>query len=151
MADNAMRKSGILLPVFSLPNQFGIGSFGKEAYRFVDFLAKTKQNYWQVLPLCQTSYGDSPYQSQSAFAGNPYFIDLDVLCSDGLITGAECEAQRTNDNTIDYAALYRSRYDILRKAFSLFEIHKDYKEFVDKNADWLLPYACFMSNKTHNR
>ena len=75
----SIRKCGILMPVFSIPNKYGIGSFGDEAYRFVDFLAATGQSYWQVLPLSPTSYGDSPYQSPSAFAGNPYFIDLDLL------------------------------------------------------------------------
>ena len=84
-----MRKRGILLPVFSLPNEYGIGSFGEEAYRFVDFLAEAKQDYWQVLPLNPTSFGDSPYQSPSANAGNPYFIDLDLLRADGLLTKEE--------------------------------------------------------------
>ncbi|WP_366777921.1 4-alpha-glucanotransferase [uncultured Clostridium sp.] len=72
-----MRKSGVLLPIFSLPSNYGIGTFGKEAYKFVDFLEKSKQSYWQILPVGPTSYGDSPYQSFSIFAGNPYFIDLD--------------------------------------------------------------------------
>lgn len=145
-----MRKCGILLPVFSLPNEYGIGSFGKEAYKFVDFLVETKQNYWQVLPLNPTSYGDSPYQSPSAYAGNPYFIDLDKLCADGLLTKEECEAQRTDDKYINYANLYRNRYSILRKAFERFVKPKAYDEFVIENADWVLPYARFMSNKTKN-
>ena len=84
-----MRASGILMPVFSLPGPFGIGTLGKEAFAFVDFLADAKQTYWQILPIGPTGYGDSPYQSCSAFAGNPYFIDLDALKADGLLTAAQ--------------------------------------------------------------
>ena len=79
------RSSGILLPIFSLPSRYGIGSLGREAYQFADFLRAARQNYWQVLPLGPTSYGDSPYQSFSTFAGNPYFIDLELLVQDGLL------------------------------------------------------------------
>ena len=129
-----MRKRGILLPVFSLPNEYGIGSFGEEAYRFVDFLAEAKQDYWQVLPLNPTSFGDSPYQSPSANAGNPYFIDLDLLRADGLLTKEECAAQRNPDRTIDYARLYRERYAVLRKAFARFVGSKLYNEFIIDNA-----------------
>ena len=85
------RASGILLPVFSLPSNYGIGTFGKEAYNFVDSLKNAKQKYWQILPLCPTGFGDSPYQSFSTFAGNPYFIDLDLLISEGLLTREDCE------------------------------------------------------------
>ena len=84
-----MRKSGIILPIFSLPSNYGIGTFGKEAYRFVDFLEKAQVNYWQILPVGPTSYGDSPYQSFSTFAGNPYFIDLDMLVEDKLLKKEE--------------------------------------------------------------
>ena len=80
-----MRTSGVLMHISSLPGKTGIGTFGKEAYRFIDFLKKAGQTYWQVLPLCPTSYGDSPYQSFSTFAGNPYFIDFDLLCEKGLL------------------------------------------------------------------
>ena len=86
-----MRKSGILLPIFSLPSPYGIGTFGKESYRFVDFLEAAGQSYWQILPLHPTGYGDSPYQAFSSFAGNPYFIDLDRLREEGLLTAAELE------------------------------------------------------------
>ena len=79
-----MRTSGVLMPISSLPSQYGIGTMGKEARRFVDFLEKGGQTYWQILPICPTSYGDSPYQSFSSFAGNPYFIDLELLCKDKL-------------------------------------------------------------------
>ena len=84
-----MRASGILMPVFSLPGPFGIGTLGSEATAFVDFLAEAKQTYWQILPIGPTGYGDSPYQSFSAFAGNPYFIDLDMLVADGLLKKSE--------------------------------------------------------------
>ena len=87
-----MRASGILMPVFSLPGPFGIGTLGKEAFAFVDFLAEAKQTYWQILPIGPTGYGDSPYQSFSAFAGNPYFIDLDTLIADELLTQTEVDA-----------------------------------------------------------
>ena len=80
-----MRKSGILMHISSLPSDYGIGTLGSEAYKFVDFLKASSQSWWQVLPVCPTSYGDSPYQSNSAFAGNPYFIDLDILCEEGLL------------------------------------------------------------------
>lgn len=145
-----MKKRGILLPVFSLPNEYGIGSFGEEAYKFVDFLAETGQNYWQVLPLNPTLFGDSPYQSSSAIAGNPYFIDLDILRADGLLTKEECRTQRTSEKFIDYAELYRSRYTVLRKAFGRFVKPKSYDQFVLANVDWVLPFARFMSNKTKN-
>ena len=87
-----MRASGILMPVFSLPGPYGIGTLGNEAFAFVDFLAAAKQTYWQILPIGPTGYGDSPYQSFSAYAGNPYFIDPDMLAADGLLTDAECAA-----------------------------------------------------------
>lgn len=138
------------MPVFSLPNKYGIGSFGDEAYRFVDFLAATGQGYWQVLPLSPTSYGDSPYQSPSAFAGNPYFIDLDLLRMDGLLTDEECEAEQTKDKFIDYAKLYERRYAVLRKAFVRFWKPQSYEKFVENERDWLIPYAEFMARKQAN-
>ena len=146
----SIRKCGILMPVFSLPNKYGIGSFGDEAYAFIDFLAAAGQDYWQVLPLSPTSYGDSPYQSPSAFAGNPYFIDLDLLRMDGLLTEAECKAEQTQDKTIDYAKLYGRRYKVLQKAFVRFWKPRSYNKFVEDNADWLFPYAEFMARKTAN-
>ena len=84
-----MRTSGVLMPISSLPSPYGIGTMGKAARKFVDFLVKGGQTYWQILPICPTSYGDSPYQSFSSFAGNPYFIDLEYLCKDKLLTKAE--------------------------------------------------------------
>ena len=107
-----MRESGILMPVSSLPGPYGIGCFGAEALKFVDFLAAAGQHIWQLLPLSPTGYGDSPYQSCSAFAGNPYFIDLDALKADGLLTAAQLKAEKWGDDplSVDYGTLYTSRY-----------------------------------------
>ena len=145
-----MKRCGILLPVFSLPGKYGIGSMGEEAYRFIDFLSDTGQNYWQILPLNPTSYGDSPYQSPSAFAGNPYFIDLDILLSDGLLTLEECEGERAE--TIDYGKLYRMRYAVLRKAYKRFcgRIPSSFYKFSVTNERWLKPYCLFMEQKEKN-
>ena len=114
-----MRECGILLPVASLPSEYGIGAFSKEAYQFVDDLCAAGQNYWQILPLGPTGYGDSPYQSFSAFAGNPYFIDLEQLIADGLLTKQECDEAYFGDDEryINYEAIYRSRFKVLRKAY----------------------------------
>jgi len=124
------KKSGVLMPIFSLPSNYGIGTLGEEAYRFIDVLVKSRQNFWQVLPLNPTSYGDSPYQSPSAFAGNPYFIDLDFLCKDGLLTEKECRAERTRGQYIDYARLYRRRIPVLRKAYGRFKKSKAFDAFL---------------------
>ena len=99
-----MRTSGVLMPISSLPSEYGIGTMGKEAKRFVDFLAKGGQRYWQILPICPTSYGDSPYQSFSSFAGNPSFIDLELLCEEGLLRKEECDAITwcEREDSVDY-------------------------------------------------
>lgn len=109
----------MLLPVASLPSKYGIGAFSKEAYEFIDFLKEAGQQYWQILPLGPTGYGDSPYQSFSAFAGNPYFIDLEKLVEEGLLSKAECEIEDFGEDpgTIDYKKIYDHRYPILRMAF----------------------------------
>ena len=114
-----MRECGMLLPVASLPSKYGIGAFSKEAYEFIDLLKKAGQHYWQILPLGPTGYGDSPYQSFSAFAGNPYFIDLDVLTEEGLLTETECGAMDFGENPrdIDYGKIYENRFPLLRKAY----------------------------------
>ena len=96
-------KSGILMPISSLPSPYGIGSFGKSAYDFVDFLSETKTKCWQVLPLNPTSYGDSPYQSPSSVAGNPYFIDLEILSKKGLLTKDELKENKHDTKRVDYA------------------------------------------------
>ena len=112
-----MRKSGILLHVTSLPSPYGIGTMGQEAYNFIDFLVASGQRVWQVLPIGHTSYGDSPYQSYSSYAGNPYLIDLDLLCEEGYLTKEDlAHIPRENNSTkVDYGALYERRYPILKK------------------------------------
>lgn len=144
-----MRTSGILMPIFSLPSPYGIGTFGSESYRFVDFLKKAGQSYWQILPLCPTNYGDSPYQSFSSFAGNPYFIDIDLLISEGLLTKAEAASYDfgSDSNTIDYGKLYENRLPLLRIAYSRFVGDDDFLGFCTANADWLEEYALFMAIK----
>ena len=147
------RGAGILLPISSLPSPYGIGTFGKEAYHFVDQLKEAGQRYWQVLPLGPTSYGDSPYQSFSAFAGNPYFIDLDMLIEEGLLESSEVEAINWGDeeDRISYEALWENRYEILRKAYikSNHKESKKYQSFVEENKDWIEDYALFMACKAH--
>ena len=112
-----MRASGILLPVSSLPSRFGIGCFSAEAYEFVDQLVRAGQRYWQILPLGPTGYGDSPYQSFSTFAGNPYFIDLEAFVKAGYLEESECEAcdWGSNESYVDYEKIYKSRFVLLRK------------------------------------
>ncbi len=144
------RKAGILMPVSSLPGKYGIGSFGREAYEFVDFLCATSQKCWQVLPLNPTSYGDSPYQSPASVAGNPYFIDLETLFENGLLTKEELGSRATSSDRVDYGALFETRYKTLRLAFSRFAPDKNYKRFVKENASWLESYALFMALKEEN-
>lgn len=145
------RASGILMPVFSLPSPYGIGSLGAEAYSFADFLSAAAQSYWQVLPIGPTSYGDSPYQSFSSFAGNPYFIDLTALEQSGLLKLAEIEACDFGlDNTrIDYCKLYKNRLPLLEKAYNRinFRLKKELAEFKEVNSFWLDDYALFMAVK----
>ena len=148
-----MRVSGILMPIFSLPSDYGIGSFGKVAYNFVDFLKKSGQSRWQILPLNPTNYGDSPYQSFSSFAGNPYFIDIDMLIEEGLLTEAEAKAYDfgSDPHKIDYGKLYINRIPLLKKAYSRFKPSSDYKKFCQKNSWWIKEYALFMALKnSHN-
>ena len=146
-----MRASGILMPVFSLPSRYGIGSFSKSAYQFVDMLKKAGQKYWQILPLCPTSYGDSPYQSFSTYAGNPYFIDLDQLIEEKLLTRKECQACDFGDDPqdIDYGKLYESRFKLLRKAYERANVGEDqeFEAYRRENAWWLEDYALFMAVK----
>ena len=159
-----MRASGILMPVFSLPGPYGIGTLGNEAFAFVDFLAAAKQTYWQILPIGPTGYGDSPYQSCSAFAGNPYFIDLDALKANGLLTAAQLKAEKWGDDplSVDYGTLYTSRYKVLRTAYAAWRekyagLHgcahyypDDYYAFALANDSWLNDYALYMALKTAN-
>ncbi len=145
------RSAGILLPITSLPSRYGIGCFSKSAYDFVDWLKEAGQTYWQILPLGPTSYGDSPYQSFSTFAGNPYFISLEALIEEGVLTEEECEeadfGSRLED--IDYEKLYQNRYPLLRKAYERSKVSEnaDYLRFVEENKWWLSDYALFMAVK----
>ncbi len=145
------RASGILLPVTSLPSRYGIGCFSREAYEFVDWLKKAGQSYWQILPLSPTSYGDSPYQSFSSFAGNPYLIDLEELVREGVLTEEECSACDFGDDPVlvDYEKLYRQRFSLLRLAYERSDIsrNEDFVRFVGENAFWLEDYALFMAVK----
>ena len=150
-----MRASGILLHISSLPSPHGIGTMGAAAKDFVDFLVKAGQAYWQILPVCPTSYGDSPYQSFSTFAGNPYFIDLDLLAKAGLLQPEEYESidWESTPGCVNYGALYQKRYAVLHKACArlLAAPPVDYADFLAKNAFWLPDYALFMALKdAHN-
>lgn len=146
-----MRSSGILMHISSLPSAYGIGTMGREAKKFVNFLVKAGQTYWQILPVCPTSYGDSPYQSFSSFAGNPYFIDLTLLCRDRLLTKRECESYfwGKKPTEVDFGILYRNRYDLLKKAYRRFvkKVPEDFFAFCKEEIDWLSDYAEFMALK----
>ena len=148
------RQSGVLMHISSLPGKYGIGSFGQSAYDFVDFLVRTKQRYWQILPLGTTSYGDSPYQSFSAFAGNTYFIDFDILIEEGLLNEADVKGADFGDNPrkVDYAKIFDARRPIMEKAVARFlkaEDLSDYESFVEQNAAWLEVFAEYMAIKEH--
>ena len=144
-----MRTSGVLLPITSLPSRYGIGSFSKEAFEFVDQLKKGGQKNWQILPLGPTGYGDSPYQSFSTYAGNPYYIDLEALIEEGLLTREECDSYDfgSNPQYVDYEKIYFSRFDILRKAFYRFQPNEDFAAFVEENSFWLEDYSLYMAIK----
>ncbi len=152
-----MRTSGILMPIFSLPSSYGIGTIGKEAYNFIDFLKQSGQTYWQILPIGVTSFGDSPYQSFSSYAGNPYFIDLDMLCDDGLLEKTEIEAfdWESTPNRVDYEKLYLSRYKVLKIAYQRFKHSlsqtKKYRDFLKENSFWLENYALYCAIKDLHR
>ena len=149
-----MRTSGVLMPISSIPSPYGIGTMGKQARRFVDFLVRGGQKYWQILPICPTSYGDSPYQSFSSFAGNPYFIDLEYLCKDKLLTKKECESFQwgSNPKYVDYGIMYESRYALLRKVYARFtkKEPQDFEKFCENEKQWLDDYALFMALKDAN-
>ena len=145
------RTCGVLLPVSSLPSKYGIGCFDKKAYEFVDALKEAGQSYWQILPLGPTSYGDSPYQSFSTFAGNPYFISLEELIKEGVLTKKECESVDfgTDETSVDYAKLYEGRMILLRKAYERSNVYMDseFRRFQEEEAWWLKDYALFMAVK----
>ena len=146
-----MRASGVLLPISSIPSDYGIGCFSKEAYEFVDQITKGGQKYWQILPLGPTGYGDSPYQAFSTFAGNPYFIDLEAFISLGLLTEEECSScdWGGSESYVDYEKMYNSRFRLLRKAYERYNCEEDadFQEFVKKHSFWLEDYCLYMAIK----
>lgn len=149
------RSSGVLMHISSLPGPFGIGTFGQSAYDFVDFLKESQQTYWQILPLTTTSYGDSPYQSFSAVAGNTHFIDFALLAHAGYLTSADYEGVRFDwdPSQVDYALIFEARRPILEKAVQNFLANPEALEklavFEDQQASWLADYALFMAIKEH--
>lgn len=147
------RSAGILMPITALPSPYGIGTLGKAAYEFVDFLKEAGQKYWQLLPVGPTSYGDSPYQSFSTYAGNPYMIDLDMLCDDNLLLREDLEKidWGTNSQYVDYEKIYNERFKVLRQAYENFK-ERNQQEFWDFMRDensWLTDYALYMSVKKY--
>jgi len=165
-----MRASGILMHITSLPSRYGIGTLGREAYRFVDFLERAGQTYWQILPIGPTGYGDSPYASASTFAGNPYFIDLEELLEDGLLDASDLDDGLFGNDPekVDFGAIYVNRRPLLRKAADRFVSRirseeaspaeegaaperrftaRAYRTFVAENAEWLGDYALFAALK----
>jgi len=148
-----MRTSGILLHITSLPSPYGVGTMGKEAYGFVDFLKKAGQSYWQVLPVLTTGYGDSPYQSFSTFAGNPYLIDLDMLCDDGLLLKEEYDSIDFGDDPVhvDFGKLFASRSSLLRKGYvrGIKRDRADFAAFCARNTYWLEDFGLYMALKEH--
>ncbi len=148
------RSSGILLHISSLPGKYGIGDFGESAYNFVDFLETAGQRYWQILPLGVTSYGDSPYQCFSAFAGNPYFIDLDEFIEQGYLTGRDIERMELGDDPscVDYGLLYKNKMKLLRMAYETGkqELGNELYNFYKQHKDWLREFAVYMGIKAKN-
>lgn len=153
------RAAGILMPITSLPSPYGIGTIGKEAYKFADFLKKAGQTIWQILPVGPTSYGDSPYQSFSTYAGNPYMIDLDMLIEEGLLTASDIEGYEygSNPGYVDYEKIYNYRFEVLRKAYANFKAldkdsaqQKAFRSFKRRNSGWLKNYALYMAVKKAN-
>ena len=151
------RSSGILFHPTSLPGKYGIGTLGKEAYAFIDFLKKSRQKLWQIFPLGPTGYGDSPYQSFSSFAGNPYLIDFDLLIEAHLLSEEDLRDVFFGDNEeyIDYGAIYNQKYPLLRKAYENFkssdnhEMKENLEHFKRENASWLNDYSLYISLKNH--
>ena len=149
---NAMRSSGILLHITSLPGAYGVGTMGKQAFSFVDFLKSAGQSFWQILPLNPTGYGDSPYQSCSAFAGNHYLIDLTALVEEGLLKTEELEGIEWSrkEGKADFGLLYNNRLKVLRLAYSRFAGSAEFDAFCEENNRWLADFALFMALKDRN-
>ena len=148
-----MRSAGVLMPITSLPSPWGIGTLGRSAKEFLDFLAESGQTYWQLLPIGPTGYGDSPYQPFSSYAGNPYLIDLDDLAKVGLLLPEEYQGIQwsTNPARVDYGLLYQKRFQVLKKAVDrLWANNKQAVQcFCDKESYWLEDYSLFMSLKSY--
>ena len=146
-----MRSSGILMPISALPSPYGVGTLGQSARDFVSFLVESGQTYWQILPISPTGFGDSPYQSFSSFAGNPYFIDLDDLAQEGLLLPEEFQTLTWGESPtqVDYGLIYRQRFPILRRAVSRLSIKRpqELADFCRTQQEWLEPYAQFMAFK----
>lgn len=144
-----MRGSGILMHITSLPGPYGVGTMGKHAFEFVDFLHEAGQKYWQLLPLNPTGYGDSPYQSCSTFAGNHYLIDLDALAEDGLLEKEDISAivWNTREDRVDFGLLYNNRLPVLRKAYGRFDDDGALEKFCRENSDWLPDFTLYMALK----
>ena len=146
-----IRSAGVLMPVFSLPSKHGIGTLGQSAFDFIDFLAESGMTYWQMLPMGPTGFGNSPYQSLSSYAGNPYFIDLDELVKEGLLKEKEIEAEDwgKNPDKVDYGAIYKASQNVLKKACQRipYQHPQDYFDFLDQEGDWVRDYAVFMAIK----
>ena len=144
-----MRESGILMHITSLPSPYGVGTMGKEAYKFIDFLKKAGQSYWQILPVTPTGFGDSPYQSCSAYAGNPYLIDLDLLVEEGLLKKSEIQKINWSDDPtrVNFGHLYNHRLDVLRLAYKRFRDTEKLEAFCHENDSWIWDFAMFMTLK----
>ena len=144
-----MRRSGILMHITSLPGAYGVGTMGKNAFAFVDFLREAGQSYWQILPLTPTGYGDSPYQSCSTFAGNHYLIDLRLLVEEGLLEEWELNGIEwfRREDKADFGLLYNNRLNVLRKAYNRFGGSEEFDRFCAENGNWLPDFALFMALK----
>ncbi len=149
MKKTLTRGAGVLMPISALPSPFGIGTLGDEAFRFADFLHTAKQRYWQVLPVGPTGFGDSPYQSFSAFAGNPYFIDPALLEREGLLTTEETDSARKAVDDVDYERLFRTRFTLLKNAYRRFTPDNDFSAFCVAQSHWLPDYALYTALKEH--
>jgi len=147
-----MRKSGILLHITSLPSEYGIGTLGKAAFDFIDFLKESGQSYWQVLPTNPTAFGNSPYQSPGVFAGNTLLIDLDLLVKDGLLEKDDLDGLKFgyDPKKVDFDIINDTREMLLRRAFINFEKNDSYTNFERENSYWLDSYALFMAIKEDN-
>ncbi len=144
-----MRESGVLMHITSLPGSYGIGTMGKQAFAFVDFLRDAGQRYWQILPLTPTGYGDSPYQSCSAYAGNHYLIDLDALVEEGLLTHDELNSVDWGwrSDKVDFGIQYQNRLRVLRMAYVRFEETHGFQQFIAQNDHWLPDFSLYMALK----